>query len=109
MGGILKGRKYTGKTADIITEKKSVDSDDVTTRIMWLDGLDEGKNKGGKVDSYTRYIYIHGTPEEGLLGTPASHGCIRMYNKQVKDLYDQASIGLHVLILDSLPPKSDKE
>jgi lipoprotein-anchoring transpeptidase ErfK/SrfK len=56
---------------------------------MWLDGLEPGLNKGDMVDSYQRFIYIHGTDEEGRLGAPASHGCIRMRNQDVIDLYDR--------------------
>ena len=59
----------------------------MTSRILWLDGLEEGKNKGPGVDSRSRYIYIHGTAEEGLIGKPASDGCIRMYNSEVIELF----------------------
>jgi lipoprotein-anchoring transpeptidase ErfK/SrfK len=54
---------------------------------MWLTGLTEGFNKGGNVDSFARYIYIHGTHEEGLIGQKASHGCIRMLNHDVLELF----------------------
>ena len=47
---------------------------------MWLDGIEPGVNKGKGIDSFNRYIYIHGTHEEGLIGLKASHGCIRMFN-----------------------------
>lgn len=97
-GGILKSRKYTGEVATIYTDETDVATDYVTTRILWLKGLEEGINKGGKVDSYNRYIYIHGTPEEGLLGKPASHGCIRMQNREVIELYNQTNVGELVLI-----------
>jgi lipoprotein-anchoring transpeptidase ErfK/SrfK len=50
------------------------------------------------VDSYQRYIYIHGTQEEGLIGTKASHGCIRMFNNDVIDLYEKVNIGTKVYI-----------
>ena len=64
-------------------------SDDVVqSRIIWLTGLEEGINKGPGIDSYTRYIYIHGTPEEWLLGQKASKGCIRMSNSDVIELFD---------------------
>ena len=66
-----------------ITEKIDIKEDVITTRILWLDGLEIGKNKGGNVDSKSRYIYIHGTAEEGLIGEPASLGCIRMKNADV--------------------------
>jgi lipoprotein-anchoring transpeptidase ErfK/SrfK len=61
--------------------------------------MEEGKNKGKGIDSYMRYIYIHGTSEEGWIGEPASHGCIRMKNKDVIDLFKEVSIGTFVLIL----------
>ena len=60
--------------------------------------MEPGVNKGGDVDSYTRYIYIHGTDEEGKLGAPASHGCIRMRNRDVIDLFDRVQENTLVLI-----------
>jgi len=89
-GIIFKGRVNTGFFAEI--NGKNV-GDLVTSRILWLEGLEEGKNKGAGIDSYSRYIYIHGTAEENLIGQPASHGCIRMYNKDVIDLFDRVSEG----------------
>ncbi len=62
--------------------------DHVLTRILWLSGLEPGRNQGGRVDSFNRCIYIHGTNQEHLLGTPASHGCIRLSNRDVMELYD---------------------
>jgi len=85
---ILKGRVWNGAIADIITEPIDTDFDLVTSRILWLDGLEVGKNKGEGIDSRNRYIYIHGTAEEGLIGKPASDGCIRMYNNDVIELFD---------------------
>ena len=95
---IIKGGISTGKIAQVISEPISVNTDLVTTRVMWLSGLESGINKGGKVDSYNRFIYIHGTPEEGLIGSPASHGCIRMYNKDVIELFNLVPLGTKVLI-----------
>lgn len=100
LGGILKSRQFTGEVATIYTDSVDVEEDHVTTRIMWLEGMEPGINKGGNVDSYNRYIYIHGTPEEGLIGQPASHGCIRMYNKEVIELFEASSVGDMVLILN---------
>jgi lipoprotein-anchoring transpeptidase ErfK/SrfK len=99
-GTIFKARQNTGKIADIITEDKDIPQDYVTTRILWLDGLEKGKNKGGNVDSHSRYIYIHGTPEEGLIGRPASHGCIRMYNKDVISLFNMTPLDSLVYIME---------
>lgn len=84
---IFKGRQNTGKIAEIETRPQATNDDWVTTRILWLSGLEEGKNSGPGVDSYQRYIYIHGTHEEGLIGQPASHGCIRMLNADVVELF----------------------
>lgn len=98
-GGILESRRYTGKTAKVLTGKKNADKDYVTTRIMWLQGEEPGLNKGRNMDSYNRYIYIHGTPEEGFIGEPASHGCLRMKNKDVIELYDLVDEGTPILIL----------
>lgn len=98
LGTIFKARKNTGVIAKIIKEPIDVPSDAVTTRVLWLDGLEVGKNKGGNVDSKRRYIYIHGTPEEGLIGRPASHGCIRMYNEDVVKLFNETPVNSIVYI-----------
>jgi lipoprotein-anchoring transpeptidase ErfK/SrfK len=100
IGTIFKARANTGRIAQILTETgKRSKADNVTTRILWLSGLEKGKNKGHKIDSYQRYIYIHGTDEEGRLGSPASHGCIRMNNQDVIDLYQNIPVGTLVVIL----------
>ena len=99
INGRMIARIYTGDIATVYKDNTKSKTDDVTTRILWLEGLEQGKNKGEKIDSFKRYIYIHGTSEEGRLGTPASHGCIRMKNKEVIDLYNKVSIGTLVLIL----------
>ncbi len=97
---ILKERSYTGEIATIITDSIDIDKDDVTSRILWLTGMEKGINKGGAVDSYNRYIYIHGTAEEGLIGQPASHGCIRMNNDDIIELYNLIAEDTPVLILN---------
>ena len=95
---IFISRINTKRAASLIKEPIDTDNDYVTSRIMWLEGEEEGFNKGGSVDSYQRYIYIHGTQEEGLIGSKASHGCIRMFNNDVIDLYQRVNIGTKVLI-----------
>jgi lipoprotein-anchoring transpeptidase ErfK/SrfK len=97
--GRMIGRVFYGQIATIYKDKQKSKTDDVTSRIFWLEGLEKGKNKGEGIDSYKRYIYIHGTSEEGRLGEPASHGCIRMKNKEVIDLYKIIEVGTLVLIL----------
>ncbi|MDW3095150.1 MAG: L,D-transpeptidase [Gammaproteobacteria bacterium] len=96
---IFVGRVASGETAEIIDDAKPSERDLILTRILWLHGLEENKNCGEGVDSFQRYIYIHGTHEEGLLGTPASHGCIRMSNADIIDLYQQVSVGTFVYIV----------
>ena len=98
-GAILKGRRWTGAIANIIKEPIDTDFDVVTSRILWLTGLEEGKNLGSGVDSKSRYIYIHGTAEEGLIGKPASDGCVRMYNIDVISLFDSVNIDTEVWII----------
>jgi lipoprotein-anchoring transpeptidase ErfK/SrfK len=95
---IFTSRINSKRSATIIDQFEDTDNDYVTSRIMWLDGEEEGFNKGGNVDSYRRYIYIHGTHEEGLIGTKASHGCIRMFNYDVIELFNLVNIGTKVLI-----------
>ena len=95
---IFTSRINTKRSATIIDQFEDTDNDYVTSRIMWLDGEEDGFNKGGNVDSFRRYIYIHGTHEEGLIGTKASHGCIRMFNYDVIELFKLVNIGTKVLI-----------
>ena len=99
INGKMTGRVFYGNIATIYTDQTKSKTDDVTSRILWLEGLEKGKNKGEGIDSFKRYIYIHGTSEEGRLGKPASHGCIRMKNKEVIDLYNLVEVGTLVLIL----------
>ncbi len=99
LGGIFESRIYNGKKAKILYGEENAPRDYVTTRIMWLQGEEPGINRGRNIDSYNRYIYIHGTPEEGYIGKPASHGCIRMKNEDVIELYEMVEEGTPILIL----------
>jgi len=71
------------------------------TRILWLSGRESGFNRGCKVDSLRRKIYIHGAGDDGTVGTPASHGCVRMRNSDVVDLYERAPVGTEVDIVEN--------
>ncbi len=100
-GMIFRGRQPTGELAEILEgPDERAARDDVTTRILWLQGLEPGVNQGGDVDSKQRYIYIHGTPEEGRIGRPASHGCVRMTNADVITLFDRVQEGALVDIIE---------
>jgi hypothetical protein len=96
MNAIFKGRVNTKKKA-VPNDEKYRDKDLITTRIMWLEGGEERNSLGAK-SSMRRYIYIHGTPDEELLGRPASHGCIRMRNIDVYALYEFVDEGTPVVI-----------
>tara|TARA_B110000259_G_C13914455_1_gene362247 strand:+ start:254 stop:844 length:591 start_codon:yes stop_codon:yes gene_type:complete len=99
INGRMIARVFTGATSIIYLDGSRSKTDDITSRILWLQGEEDGINKGENIDSFKRYIYIHGTSEEGLIGQPASHGCIRLKNKDVIDLYKDVAIGTLVLIL----------
>lgn len=98
--GVIQTGWCNGKIASIITEPKPGPEDLITSRILWLKGKEQGVNAGGKIDTYYRNIYIHGTPEEGLIGKKASHGCIRMRNKDVIKLFKNTPVNTLVLILN---------
>jgi lipoprotein-anchoring transpeptidase ErfK/SrfK len=93
---IFISRINTKRQADIIESFNDSSDDYVTSRIIWLTGEEPGFNSGEGIDSYNRYIYIHGTHEEGLIGTKASHGCIRMFNDDVIKLYSMIKKGTKV-------------
>ncbi len=95
---IFKSRINTSRQAEIIDHPLDSDDDYVTSRIMLLDGIEPGINKGKGIDSFNRYIYIHGTHEEGLIGLKASHGCIRMFNSDAIDLFNVVKKGTKVQI-----------
>lgn len=100
-GGIIKEKVYTGEVATVVDEPKSTEGDQITTRLFHLDGLEPGFNKTGNCDSYRRGIMIHGTPEEGLIGQPVSHGCVRMKNKDIEELFELVQAGTKVIILNN--------
>jgi lipoprotein-anchoring transpeptidase ErfK/SrfK len=70
----------------------------ILTRILRLEGLEDGVNRGPGIDSYSRYIYIHGTNQESLIGTPFSHGCVCLRNMDIIELFDAVNEGIIVLI-----------
>ncbi len=94
----FKSRQPTGEVWTPELDAEYPGRDWILTRILWLEGLEPGKNQGGTVDTHNRYIYIHGTNEEHKLGTPASHGCIRMKNTDVAELFDLVKEGTEVRI-----------
>ena len=96
VGRIETNELYNSKLRDFHPRR-----DWILTRILWLSGLEEGKNKGGDVDSHDRYIYIHGSPEDIEMGRPGSRGCIRMRNSDVIELFNLVNVGTRVTISES--------
>jgi len=100
MYSVFVGRRPTGEifTQDLMA--KYPDRDWILSRIMWLSGVEVGKNRLGNVDSMRRYIYIHGSPDSEIFGQPNSHGCVRMTNVDVIQLFNKVKVGASVLILE---------
>ena len=95
-GMVFEARQAIGKIADDLDTR---DRDEITSRILWLDGLEEGLNRNGDCDSFARYIYIHGTSDEKRIGEPVSAGCIRMKNDDAIELFDQVLVNDLVFIV----------
>ena len=98
LNAVLKGRRFTGEMYSAELAQQYPQRDWILTRILWLSGCEIGWNRLGDCDSMQRYIYIHGTPDSEPMGIPRSHGCIRMRNSDVVELFDQVSVGCEVFI-----------
>ena len=98
LNAVFVGRRPTTEIYNKRLKEQFPDRDWILSRILWLSGLEPGKNRYGMVDSSWRYIYIHGCPDELINGHPESHGCIRMKNADVLDLFNRVNTGLKVLI-----------
>lgn len=106
LNAVLRGREPTGEIYDATLGIEHPSRDWILTRILWLSGLTDGVNAGWNsegvlVDSHARYIYIHGTPDSEPMGVPKSHGCIRMRNTDIIDLFDLVAVGSTVTIIES--------
>jgi lipoprotein-anchoring transpeptidase ErfK/SrfK len=89
------GEIYTPELGERFPER-----DWILTRILWLSGCEPGRNRLGKVDTMRRYIYIHGSPDQVPMGKPESHGCIRMRNQDLLELFDRVTLGTPVEIVE---------
>ncbi len=90
---VFVGRRPTGELCTPALQARYPGRDWILTRILWLSGMESGRNRGGSVDSLRRYIYIHGCPEDAPLGVPGSRGCIRMGNDDLVALFEQVEAG----------------
>lgn len=84
-------RQPTGEIYEQQLAQQFPQRDWILSRILWLDGLEQGFNHGEGCDTFKRYIYIHGTPDTEPMGIPMSHGCIRMKNDEIIELFDLIS------------------
>ena len=96
---VFVGRRPTGEIYTPELGAQFPERDWILTRILWLSGCEPGFNRLGKSDTMRRYIYIHGTPDSTQLGIPDSHGCIRMRNADLVELFDRVPAGTAVEII----------
>ena len=95
---VFVGRRPTGEICTPELMAQYPNRDWILTRILWLSGTEIGKNRLGNVDTMQRYIYIHGTPDSTDMGEVGSHGCVRMRNADVIELFDLVEVGTKVFI-----------
>ncbi len=95
---VFVGRRPTGEIYNEALAKAHPKRDWILTRILWLSGLEKGVNRLGQVDTMQRYIYLHGTPDSEPMGEPLSHGCVRMRNTDILDLFDRIPAGTEMVI-----------
>nr|WP_067294863.1 L,D-transpeptidase [Marinobacterium profundum] len=98
LNAVFRGRRFTGEIYSQMLARTHPERDWILTRILWLSGCEPGFNRLGMVDSMRRYIYIHGTPDTEPMGVALSHGCIRMRNADVLDLFERVVTGTLVEI-----------
>lgn len=98
VGTVFVGRRPTGEIWSPALAAQFPERDWILTRILWLSGCEVEVNRLGDCDTMQRYIYIHGTPDTEPMGVPLSHGCIRMRNADMLDLFDRVLVGTLVRI-----------
>ncbi len=95
---VFRGRRPTGEIYSPELGRQYPERDWILTRILWLSGLEPGFNRYREVDTAWRYIYIHGCPDQLFVARPSSHGCIRMNNADLINLFEQTPVGTYVWI-----------
>jgi hypothetical protein len=98
-GIVFRARVSTGRHFSELPDSPA-EANLITSRILWLRGLEPGVNRGGEVDTYERYVYIHGTNQESRIGEPLSAGCVLMRNLDIIALYEDVRAGDMVWIED---------
>lgn len=102
---VLRGRRWTGEVWSQALAEQFPGRDWILTRILWLSGCEPGVNRLGSVDTFRRYIYVHGTPETEPMGVPLSHGCVRMRNADLLELFPRVPPHCAVLIDEAPCPE----
>ncbi len=100
LNSVVVARRPSGEVYGAELAADNPQRDWILTRILWLSGCECGFNRLGNVDTMRRYIYIHGTPDGEPMGTPASHGCVRMRNTDILELFEWVSRGTPVDIYE---------
>jgi hypothetical protein len=95
---VFSARRPTGEIYSPELALRHPRRDWILTRILWLSGLESGKNRGGQVDTLRRFIYIHGCPDSAAMGVPGSKGCIRMRNRDLAELFELVKNGMKVWV-----------
>ena len=98
VGSVFVGRRLTGEVYNAELATNHPERDWILSRILWLSGLEPGVNRLGDVDTQRRYIYIHGCPDSEPMGVPRSHGCVRMRNSDICELFELVKPGTPVTI-----------
>jgi lipoprotein-anchoring transpeptidase ErfK/SrfK len=99
-GTVFVGRRPTGEIYGPALKEAHPKRDWILTRILWLQGLEPGINRFGEVDTMRRYVYIHGCPDEDPMGIPSSHGCVKMRNAEVIELFERVPVATRVFITE---------
>ena len=100
INSVFVARRQTGELYSPQLRAREPKRDWILTRILWLSGLERGRNRFGEVDTMRRYIYIHGAPDDVAMGCVGSHGCVRMRNAQIIELFERVEAGMRVFIGD---------
>ncbi len=101
---VLVARRPTNEVYSASLRAQWPGRDWILTRILWLSGLEKNFNRLGSVDTMRRYIYIHGCPDDDSMGIRSSHGCVKMHNREVIELFNMVEVGTLVHIKETAAP-----
>lgn len=102
---VLVGRRWTGEIWSPALAAQYPQRDWILSRILWLSGCEPGRNRLGAVDTFRRYIYLHGTPDSEPMGEARSHGCIRLRNADLLALFERVPLHCSVIIDEAPQPQ----